>query len=198
MANSYVQVADGLARAQRAAEKAIELDPTFADAYLMIGQVRMTVDHDWSGAAQYLAKARQLDQANPRALLMAAILARTVFDTLELARRLHPGQRNHLDALCKRYRVDNVRRDLHGALLDARILTDIYLAMTGGQGALRLHAEADGEQGTGTARRIGSAGRARLEVPVIRATSDELALHERMLDVLETAGKGKCLFRGVS
>src|ERR1700758_3236492 len=65
-----------------------------------------------------------------------------VLDTLALARDLHPGQRNSLDALCKRYEVDNSARELHGALLDARILADVYLAMTGGQGALAL-AESD-------------------------------------------------------
>jgi len=65
-----------------------------------------------------------------------------VLDTLALARELHPGQRNSLDALCKRYGVDNSARELHGALLDARILADVYLAMTGGQGALAL-AESD-------------------------------------------------------
>jgi len=62
----------------------------------------------------------------------------TVTDTLTLARRLHPGQKNGLDALCKRFGVDNSHRDLHGALLDARLLVDVYLAMTGGQAALTL------------------------------------------------------------
>ena len=61
-----------------------------------------------------------------------------MLDTLALARELHPGQRNSLDALCKRYGIDNSHRELHGALLDARILADVYLAMTGGQGALAL------------------------------------------------------------
>src|SRR5262245_48625341 len=61
-----------------------------------------------------------------------------VLDTLALARKQHPGQRNSLDALCKRYNVDNSNREFHGALLDARILLDVYLAMTGGQGALTL------------------------------------------------------------
>src|ERR1700758_4165777 len=65
-----------------------------------------------------------------------------VLDTLALARSMHPGQRNNLDALCKRYSIDNSRRELHGALLDARILADVYLAMTGGQAALAL-AESD-------------------------------------------------------
>ena len=62
----------------------------------------------------------------------------TVLDTLALARNLHPGQRNSLDALCKRYSVDNSQRELHGALLDAGILVDVYLAMTGGQSTLAL------------------------------------------------------------
>ena len=62
----------------------------------------------------------------------------TVLDTLELARELHPGQRNSLDALCKRYEVDNSNRSLHGALLDAELLADVYLLMTGGQVALGL------------------------------------------------------------
>src|SRR5580765_1205523 len=64
-----------------------------------------------------------------------------VLDTLSLARELHPGQRNNLDALCKRYGVDNSHRELHGALLDERILADVCLAMRGGQGALALDAE---------------------------------------------------------
>jgi DNA polymerase III subunit epsilon len=62
--------------------------------------------------------------------------AATVFDTLKLARKLHPGQRNNLDALCKRYKIDNTKRTLHGALLDARLLAELYLAMTGGQTSL--------------------------------------------------------------
>ena len=66
-----------------------------------------------------------------------------VLDTLALARQMHPGQRNSLDALCKRYSVDNSHRDYHGALLDARILAEVYLAMTGGQAKLTLSAESD-------------------------------------------------------
>ena len=116
----------------------------------------------------------------------------TILDTLSLARQLHPGQRNSLDALCKRYGVDNSSRDLHGALLDARILADVYLAMTGGQGALTLHAQA--EEGAGA-----RAGRAKrrgvVEIPVVRATPEELEAHERALDSVAKASKGKCLFR---
>ncbi len=119
-----------------------------------------------------------------------------VVDTLVLARSQHPGQRNSLDALCKRYGVDNSRRDLHGALLDARILADVYLAMTGGQGALGLdEASRAAEQGGQVA-----AAALLLEVPaglrVLQASADELAAHERMLDLVARASGGACLFRG--
>ena len=116
----------------------------------------------------------------------------TILDTLALARQLHPGQRNSLDALCKRYGVDNSNRELHGALLDARILADVYLAMTGGQGALTLHAQVDGSGATRAAR---AKRRAAIEVPVVRATPAELEAHERALDAVAKASKGKCLFR---
>ncbi len=68
-----------------------------------------------------------------------------ILDTLVLARQKHPGQKNNLDALCKRYGIDNSDRSLHGALLDARILADVYLVMTGGQTSLGLDAAQDGE-----------------------------------------------------
>ena len=69
----------------------------------------------------------------------------SVLDTLMLARQKHPGQKNNLDALCKRYDIDNSQRSLHGALLDARILADVYLAMTGGQTSLGLDVDASSE-----------------------------------------------------
>ncbi len=116
----------------------------------------------------------------------------TTLDTLALARQLHPGQRNSLDALCKRYGVDNSNRDLHGALLDARILADVYLAMTGGQGTFRLHAEAEAG---GAAGKVRAARRGAVDIPVVRATSEELEAHERALDSVAKASKGKCLFR---
>jgi DNA polymerase-3 subunit epsilon len=117
-----------------------------------------------------------------------------VLDTLALARSLHPGQRNSLDALCKRYSVDNTRRELHGALLDAGILVDVYLAMTGGQSVLALDTGADR-----SAARIGapvSALRApgiRLPMPV--PSADELRQHEAMLDLIHKASGGKALWR---
>jgi DNA polymerase-3 subunit epsilon len=117
-----------------------------------------------------------------------------VLDSLALARQMHPGQRNNLDALCKRYSVDNSRRDYHGALLDARILAEVYLAMTGGQANLTLSAESD------TAR-----SRARQAAPardatapriiVIRPNESEMAAHEYVLALLDKASSGKTVWR---
>lgn len=102
-----------------------------------------------------------------------------IVDTLAEARRLHPGQRNSLDALCKRYEVDNSGRELHGALLDARLLAEVYLAMTGGQGALTLGEDGDADTAAiaaaDLAERLKAAGR---RPRVIRPTEDELVAHE--------------------
>ena len=117
----------------------------------------------------------------------------TLLDTLALARQLHPGQRNSLDALCKRYGVDNSKRELHGALLDARSLVDVYLAMTGGQGALTLHGDAGATAADAQPR--GAFGRGTIEIPVIRATPDELEAHEQALLGVMKVTKGKCLFK---
>ncbi len=117
----------------------------------------------------------------------------TIFDTLPLARRLHPGQRNSLDALCKRYDVDNSNREYHGALLDAQLLADVYLAMTGGQTALILNHESD-------ASANGAASISRWQRPtgvlrVVTATDSELAAHEKNLALLDKTSGGKTLWR---
>ncbi len=117
----------------------------------------------------------------------------TVLDTLLLARKMHPGQRNSLDALCKRYGVDNSHRELHGALLDAQILLDVYLAMTGGQGALTL-----GEVQAATVTVTTTATRASRPVgglSVPRATEAEIALHESALLAVDKISGGKTLWR---
>ena len=110
----------------------------------------------------------------------------TVFDSLVYARQKHPGQKNNLDALCKRYGIDNSHRDLHGALLDAEILADVYLMMTGGQTSLGLSASQEEgsqqEQQTTGLRRL-DVNRPRLKV--IRANADELAAHEARLDMID-------------
>jgi len=115
-----------------------------------------------------------------------------VLDTLQMARRMHPGQRNGLDALCKRYSVDNSQRDLHGALLDAELLLEVYLAMSGGQGALGL---GGGEQATATTAKAKRAKRPRGVLVVRRANEDEAAAHQLRLASLDKASGGKTLWR---
>ncbi len=108
-----------------------------------------------------------------------------VFDSLVYARKKHPGQKNSLDALCKRYGIDNSHRELHGALLDSEILADVYLLMTGGQismGGLGSDGSGDGEDESLAIRRL-SADRPRL--PVIKASEDELSQHEARLDIID-------------
>ena len=104
-----------------------------------------------------------------------------VTDSLALARQMHPGQRNSLDALCRRYEVDNSGRELHGALLDAEILADVYLAMTGGQTALALEGAVQMNK-TADSGHTHFAGD--IEFPVIRADKKEFKEHQRWLDLL--------------
>jgi DNA polymerase-3 subunit epsilon len=117
----------------------------------------------------------------------------SVTDTLTLAKRLHPGQRNSLDALCKRYGVDNSNRELHGALLDAEILADVYLAMTGGQVSLSL------DQGSAFSASPGFGGIGRLpenrpRLRVVPASPEELEAHRaRLAAIAEVSEKG-CLW----
>lgn len=104
-----------------------------------------------------------------------------VVDSLAIARKKHPGQKNNLDALCKRYGVDNSNRDLHGALLDAEILADVYLLLTGGQTALSL--DAGGDEAGGAAR-IRRAATDRKPLPVVRASDQEATAHEEFMALL--------------
>jgi DNA polymerase III subunit epsilon len=117
-----------------------------------------------------------------------------VLDTLALARELHPGQRNSLDALCKRYDVDNSRRELHGALLDARILADVYLAMTGGQSALALmDSEPDVRSADGSPA-VRAPVRGAEIVHVVCADDAELTAHEAMLALIDKVSGGRCVW----
>ena len=117
----------------------------------------------------------------------------SVLDTLELARDLHPGQRNSLDALCKRYEVDNSSRTLHGALLDSEILADVYLAMTGGQSDLGLSFQAAdaAEVDLSHLPKV-----ARPELLVVKATEAELEAHEARLKAIEKS-HGRCIWKTV-
>jgi DNA polymerase-3 subunit epsilon len=119
-----------------------------------------------------------------------------VLDTLALARQMHPGQRNNLDALCKRYAVDNSERDYHGALLDARILAGVYLAMTGGQTVLTLGVQTNDERARFLARDVAPARPAAgMRLAVVRANPDELRAHEQILDLLDQASGGRTVWR---
>jgi len=115
-----------------------------------------------------------------------------VFDTLAYARKKHPGQRNSLDALCKRYGIDNSHRDLHGALLDAEILADVFLLMTGGQSSLLD----EGPSGTDESSIITEVKRVFADRPalkVICCNDEELAAHQQRLEAIEKTG-GACIW----
>ncbi|MBL4827522.1 MAG: DNA polymerase III subunit epsilon [Spongiibacteraceae bacterium] len=115
----------------------------------------------------------------------------SVVDTLVMARQKHPGQRNSLDALCGRYDVDNAKRELHGALLDAEILADVYLMLTGGQVNLLLSASDMDEGGdTGSSLRRISGDRPALKV--VMANDQELAAHDQTLQDINKASDGNC------
>lgn len=115
-----------------------------------------------------------------------------ITDTLALARELHPGKKNSLDELCKRYEVDNSQRRLHGALLDAEILLDVYLAMTSGQETLVLETTPAIPDGERARRRIDSE---RPPLVLMSVRDSELAAHEQYLDRLEEKSGGSCVWR---
>jgi len=112
-----------------------------------------------------------------------------VVDSLGIARELHPGKRNSLDALCERYAVDNAHRTLHGALLDARLLAEVYLAMTRGQESLVMDLETPAEMAAVAAAIDAS------KLVVLRATPEELKAHEKYLDGLAKEAGGNVLWR---
>jgi DNA polymerase-3 subunit epsilon len=115
-----------------------------------------------------------------------------VTDTLVQAKEMHPGKRNSLDALCDRYGISNAHRALHGALLDAELLAEVYLAMTRGQNSLTIDlAVTDGGASDGTAIEAMPLA----EVIVLQATEEELAEHEALLDRLDKEVKGTCVWR---
>jgi len=115
-----------------------------------------------------------------------------VFDTLTYARKKHPGQRNSLDALCKRYGIDNSHRDLHGALLDAEILADVFLMMTGGQASLLDENQSKTENIQVTVQPIRSITN-RPKLKVIPSNDDEINAHQQRLEAIEKASGG-CLW----
>ena len=108
-----------------------------------------------------------------------------ITDSLIMARKMHPGQKNNLDALCKRYEVNNARRELHGALLDAELLAEVYLRMTGGQESLALSSDAEGGVSQfGQVSPIRRVDSHRPQLKILRANVDELKAHQKRLDKL--------------
>ena len=136
----------------------------------------------------------ELDRLEPRVCALDGYCS--VIDTLQMARHKHPGQRNNLDALCQRYEIDNASRTLHGALLDAEILAEVYLAMTGGQASLGLGAEGSDASTDGS---VSDSGIQRLPVdraplPVLRASPEETERHEAKLRELDLSA-GEAVWR---
>ena len=117
----------------------------------------------------------------------------SIIDTLPMARQLHPGQKNSLDALCARYEVDNSQRELHGALLDAQILLDVYLAMTGGQTKLSLDEDEVNKSGDVDIKLRISPDRAPFRV--IEPSEAELDAHERRLRYIDQESGGNCVWK---
>ena len=117
----------------------------------------------------------------------------SVIDTLVNAKEMRPGKRNSLDALCDHYGVSNSHRKLHGALLDAELLADVYLSMTRGQNSLSMDLEEEVSEGGGLLEAVALA-----DITVLAASSDELAEHESLLAGLDKAVKGTCIWRNVA
>lgn len=117
-----------------------------------------------------------------------------ITDSLQMARRLFPGKRNNLDALCDRYQIDNSKRTLHGALLDAEILAEVYLAMTGGQTSLAFSMETESQQQAAETESIQRIARPASALAVVYASDEELVAHEHRLDLIVKKG-GSCLWR---
>lgn len=122
----------------------------------------------------------------------------SVLDSLQMAREKHPGQRNSLDALCKRYHVDNSGRDLHGALLDAELLADVYLTMTGGQTNLGLDSSGGQSLSGASVAAIQRLGASRAQTRIIKATDEELAAHEARLSEIEKSAGSLPLWKVLS
>lgn len=133
----------------------------------------------------------ELDRLGLPKLNGAKGICPSIIDTVKKAKELFPGKKASLDALCERYEIDNTHRTLHGALLDAQLLAEVYLSMTRGQETLGMDAEEPITQ-TSSEHAIGSAERPALIV--LRATEEELTEHDKSLQELDKASKGKCLW----
>jgi DNA polymerase-3 subunit epsilon len=173
---------ESLADAPRFPEIALELQQFLAGATLVIHNAEFDVgflNHEFERAGYVPTRFQESHE---------------ITDTLALARRLHPGQRNTLDALCKRYNVDNSAREQHSARLDAELLADVYLAMTGGQAALSL--DADPLVGT-TTRPVAKLSRDGIELQLVQATPEEVQAHEAELRLIDNSCPEGALWRNL-
>jgi DNA polymerase-3 subunit epsilon len=184
----------GISRAQLAKE------PCFRDIAQelleFIGGAELVIHNAAFDVAFLDAELARVEATQGAGVRSIASLCR-VLDTLALARDMHPGQRNSLDALCKRYEVDNSHRELHGALLDAQILSDVYLAMTGGQSLLLLDAGGSAARAADGSRVVCALVRPPVPLRVLAATGDELRAHAALLDVIAKASGGQCVWRAL-
>jgi DNA polymerase-3 subunit epsilon len=185
------QAVHGLSRARLARE------PRFADIaadlLAFLGDAELVIHNAPFDIGFLDAEFARLVAGSPDAPVRLAERC-TVVDTLALARKLHPGQKNNLDALCKRYSVDNSGRDLHGALLDARLLADVYLGMTGGQDTLALE-HSTRTTGGGASAVADELAETRLELLVQPASEEERAAHEQLLELIQKQSGGRCVWR---
>jgi len=169
--------------------------PRFADVAVELAEFARDADWIIHNAPFDVAF---LDAEFERAgLSRCAHLHRTLVDTLALARETFPGKRNNLDALCERFGVSNAQRTLHGALLDAGLLADVYLAMTRGQETLMMDIATPTVAHAGAMDAAELAARTRAVLRVILPSADELAAHQAYLEALDRDSKGRCLWLGL-
>jgi DNA polymerase-3 subunit epsilon len=165
----------------------LEMDITPEVAHRGVGPIVIVASNAGGEEARklYRAELARAGVENPRLGARAQVL-----DTLVLAREKYPGQRNSLDALCKRLEVDNSHRGLHGALLDANLLADVYLALTAGQGALGFGEDAGQDTGVTTVE-LHIVVRPR----VLRALDAEVVMHEARIAAIDKASRGACVWK---
>lgn len=190
--NPEREVDDGAIEVHGITNEFLADKPVFAevaDAFFEFIQGAELIIHNAAFDVGFINHEFALLPANPGAVETHC----RIVDSLEMARRKHPGQKNNLDALCKRYSIDNSHRELHGALLDAEILAEVYLAMTGGQTALSLDAGNDDEAG-GEVSGLKRLDVNRPRLRVISASDDEAQAHDAFLEILDKSA-GKALWR---
>jgi DNA polymerase-3 subunit epsilon len=188
--NPQREIDEGALQVHGISSDFLEDKPTFdriADAFLeFVGGAELVI-HNAPFDLEFLnAELAGLDSSQPPLQKSCKVL-----DTLVMARQKHPGQRNSLDALCRRYEVDNSRRELHGALLDAEILADVYLIMTGGQVGLQLNSQSssghESDEGVESIRRLPES---RPRGRVIRASEEELQAHRQRIKEIDEGSDG--------